>query len=484
MHLATKVAYNAIVQVISKIIATALGLLAVALITRYLGTSGFGEYTTVVSFLSFFGILADLGLTLVTVQMISAPGAQENKILNNLFSLRFFSALIFLGAAPLVITFLPYSGGIKIGAAIAVFSFFFIALNQILVGLFQKNLRMDKVSIAETASRVVLVIGSIIAVRGNFGLNGILLAVVAGSAVNFFLLFLFSFKYASWKFELDISLWREIAKKSWPLALTIFFNLLYLKTDTLILSLVRTQEEVGIYGAAYKVVDILTLIPFMFAGVVLPILTADWLGGNRERFQGVAQKSFDLMIILAVPLVVGTQFLAKPLMVFVAGRDFAAAGPVLQILAYAVGLVFLSSFLSHVIVAAGAQRKIIWAYFLTAVSSVAGYLFFVPRFSYFGAAAITIYSEAAITIFMVFYSFRYASFFPKLKIILKALAAAAAMGASLFFLPPNFCDKAGNLFLALALATIVYFTALYLFGGLTKRDLARLLNREIVEKNL
>ena len=90
MRLSTRLAYNTIIQVISKVIATALGLVAIAIMTRYLGREGFGQYTTIVTFLSFFGIIADLGLTLVTVQMISQPKVDENKILSNLFSLSLF----------------------------------------------------------------------------------------------------------------------------------------------------------------------------------------------------------------------------------------------------------------------------------------------------------------------------------------------------------------------------------------------------------
>ena len=123
MKLSTKVAYNTIIQVISKIFATILGLIAVAIITRYLGQVGFGEYTTVVTFLSFFAILADLGLTLVTVQMISRPNIDQNKILGNLLALRLVSAVIFLAFAPLVAIFFPYSNIIKIGIAITTLNF-------------------------------------------------------------------------------------------------------------------------------------------------------------------------------------------------------------------------------------------------------------------------------------------------------------------------------------------------------------------------
>ena len=108
MNLTRKVAHNTFIQIVGKIISTFLGLLAIALITRYLGRDGFGEYTTVITFLTFFAVAADFGLTLVTVQMISGHDAEENKILNNLFGLRLVSALLFLLLAPLTISFFPY----------------------------------------------------------------------------------------------------------------------------------------------------------------------------------------------------------------------------------------------------------------------------------------------------------------------------------------------------------------------------------------
>ncbi|MDD4901938.1 MAG: flippase [Patescibacteria group bacterium] len=478
MQLGTKVAYNTIIQVASKVVTTALGLLAVAIMTRYLGTAGFGEYTTIITFLALFGVLADLGLTLVTVQMISQAGVDEKKILDNLFSLRLLTAIVFLGAAPIAAWFFPYNHDIKIGIIITVFSFFFIALNQIFTAIFQKYLRMDKVSLAETASRLVLLGGTIAAVRFDFGLSGVLVSIVAGSFVQFILLYLFSRKFARLGFAFDLSLWREVAQKSWPLAVTIFFNLIYLKTDTLILSLMKSQSDVGIYGAAYKVIDILTTIPFIFAGVVLPILAADWSQRAEERFRKILQKSFDLMVILAVPLVVGTQILAQPVMVLVAGQDFAAAGTVLKILIFAAGFVFTSSFLAHVMIALNKQQKIIPAYIFTAVTSVIGYLIFIPRFSYFGAAAITVYSEAVITLFMIWYAFRYAKFFPRLKILGKSVLAALVMGAALAIPPAGFYQHGWCLLSAIGAAVAIYFVALYLVRGIGQKDLALLLNQE------
>ncbi|MBU3906191.1 flippase [Patescibacteria group bacterium] len=472
MSLYAKVAYNTIIQVIGKVISTALGLLAIAIITRYLGKTGFGQYTTIITFLSFFGIIADLGLTLVTVQMISRPGANQDKILSNLFSLRLVSALAFLGAAPLVAIFLPYDQIVKTGIIIAALSFLFIALNQILVGLFQKNLRMDKAAIAEVVSRIALVLGIIVVYRFKFGLTGVLAAAVLSSAVNFVLHFVFSRKFARIKLAIDLDVWKKIIKFSWPLAITIAFNLIYLKTDILILSLIKSQAEVGVYGAAYRVIDVLVTFPFMFAGIILPILTMSWAANNIQKFKDSLQKSFDAMVIAAIPLMIGAQFLAMQIMILVAGQEFAPSGSILKILVLAAGLIFIGCMFAHAVIALDKQRKIIWVYVFTAITAVIGYLIFIPRYSYFGAAWVTIYSELVVAIASLFLVWKYSGFLPNLKITARAIAASLIMAAVLYFI------QEWNLIISLSIAIITYFAFLYLFNGITKDDIIKLISND------
>ena len=477
MNLSAKIAQNTLVQIISKVIATILGLFTLALMTRYLDKTGFGEYTTVITFLSFFAIIADLGLTLVTVQMISDPGLDENKILNNLFTLRLILALIFLGIGPLSVFLFPYNAAIKIGVMFASASFVFIALNQVLVGLFQKKLTMGKVAIAEVVGRVILLLGVILAIYTNSGLMAILGATVISSLANFLLQFIFAQKFVAIRLAKDWDIWKTALKKSWPLALTIAFNLIYLKTDTLILSLVKTQEEVGLYGSTYKIIDVLVTLPFMFAGVILPILTSNWIKKNYEYFRAVFQKAYDFMIILALPIIIGTQFLAKDIMTLVAGPKFSAAGPILRILIIAASLIFVSCLFSHIIIAIDKQRKIIGAYIFTSLTAVIGYLIFIPRYSYFGAAWMTIYSETAILIFVIYYVYKYTKMFPRQKVAGKALLASLLMGGLLYIIPGVFYQTIGGLVTTVLFAVAAYFLLLFVLKGLTKNDFKMFLPR-------
>ncbi len=472
MRLSTRVAHNTIIQITGKVISTVLGLITIAIMTRYLGQTGFGEYITVITFLSFFAVIADFGLTLITAQMISDPRLDQNKILNNLFSLRFISAVILLGLAPLVVIFFPYSSLVKLGVAITALSFFFVALNQIFVGLSQKNLKMQVITLAEIIGRAVLLFGIIFAVYFKTGLTGILLVTVIANAVNFLFNYWFSRNLAKIKWQIDFKIWRQIFEKSWPLALTIMFNLIYLRADILMLSLFKSQAEVGLYGAAYKVIDVLTTIPFMFAGIILPILTNAWLIKNNISFNNILQKSFDALTILAIPLVIGTQFIARPVMELVAGKNFSAAGGILKILVIATGFIFIGCIFSHAIIALDKQKKIIAAYIFTALSSIIGYLIFIPSFSYFGAAWVTVYSEAAIALASFYYVTKYSQYRPDLKVLFKSLIASLIMGLALF-LTINIMP----LLAVSILAVLIYFITLYLFKGLSKRDILTLLNK-------
>jgi O-antigen/teichoic acid export membrane protein len=269
-----------------------------------------------------------------------------------------------------------------------------------------------------------------------------------------------------------------VIAKSWPLAITIFFNLIYLRTDMLLLSLIKRPSqlgiiaEVGIYGAAYKVVDVLITLPFMFAGIVLPILTARWATGDKKSFHGVLQRSFDVMMILAVPLVIGTQVLAVPIMTAVAGPEFALSGKILRLLILAAGFIYLGNIFAHAIIAIDRQKRIIPAYLFTAVTALIGYIVLIPSFSVFGAAWVTIYSEIAIALASIWLIWKYTGFIPGFTVTVKSLLASIVMVASLYALNQFGLN---NLALLIATAVIIYFLSLLIFKGLSREDISSLL---------
>lgn len=462
MSLTRQVTYNTIIQFAGKLISIFIGVITISLMARYLGVTGFGQYSTIMAFLQFFGILVDMGLALTVVRLISDPKHNQERIFNNVFTLRLFSAIIFLGLAPLVVLFFPYDNLIKLGTAITTLSFFFISLSQILIGLFQKELKMDKVTIGENVGRVVLLVLVVIFAYLDKGLLYIMLAVVANSLVTFLIYYFFALKYVKIKLEFDFAIWNKIISLTWPIAISIAFNLVYFKADTLILSLVRSQAEVGIYGAPYRVLEILTNFIYMFMGIMFPILTLYWAEKNKEKFQEMFQKTFDFLVIMAVPMVFGTLFIAKDIMLLIAGPEFAASGLVLQIIIFATAVIFINSLFGYSIVVIDKQRQMVWAYVIVAIISLAGYLITIPKYGYLGAASFTIISECLIFLFNFIVTTKTINYYPKLLIFLKTIPAALIMSLPLYWL------KGQNVILLIVLSAGVYLLALYAFKGFSK----------------
>lgn len=338
---------------------------------------------------------------------------------------------------------------------------------------------MDRAALAEVMSRIVLIVGIIISVTMSAGLIGILIATIASAAASASLHYIFACKFSVLKFEFDLSLWKKIIARSWPLAITIVLNLIYLRADTLILSLFRGSDIVGLYGAAYKILDVLTTIPFMFAGLILPILTAAWVENDQTYFKKILQNSFDTLALIALPLVVGAQFLGKTIMIFVAGPDFALSGDILKILIFAIAAIFLGTIFSHAVIAIDKQKKMIGFYVFTSVTALTAYLFLIPRYSYIGAATVTIYSEVMIALFSAYCIYKYTRFLPSFKRFFKSFLASALMGGFIYIFPSHFQQSLGGLSLTLLLAIIIYFLILYSIGGISKADFSAIFKKQV-----
>ena len=72
----------------------ALSIVVLKIISGYLGTSGYGDYTTVYQFLAFFGIIADFGIYTITVKEMSRNEEKIPIILGNVMGLRTFLAIV------------------------------------------------------------------------------------------------------------------------------------------------------------------------------------------------------------------------------------------------------------------------------------------------------------------------------------------------------------------------------------------------------
>lgn len=470
-----ELAHNSIIQFAGKAISTALGLVAVGMMTRYLGQEQFGWYTTTISFLQFIGVMIDFGMTPVTSQMLSSSEEDENKILNNLLGFRFTTAAFFLALAPLVAWFIPvYPTEVKIAISFTTIHFLAILLRQILTGLYQTKLKMHIHAAGELLGRLILVGALWMLIYMNSSFLPIMGAVVAGSLSYAGLLFAYARKNYNASFAFDFDIWKKIFTKAWPLAISIMFNVIYLKGDTVLLSLFKSQTQVGIYGAAYKVIDVLAESAMMLMGLLLPLLSYAWAKNLTDKFKNRLQKSFDIMMAAAVPMTAGLIILSDQIITLIAGDNFGTSAKILEILALALFGVFLGAIFGHTAVAINKQKKTLWVYVSGAILTLIGYLIFVPKYGMFGAAWMSVFSEIYVGLLLFAVISYYTKKRFKLNTLFKIIVSTAVMAGTIYILPK------WNVLILTLVGVFVYGLMLIITGGMplsTIREIVRQKNK-------
>ena len=457
--LSRKIAYNTIISAGARIIGLTLSLIIIGFITRYLGQDGFGYYSTILAFLFFFTVLADLGLYSICLCEISRPHADEEKIASNAFTLRFFAGLFIFILSPLVVYLFPYPIEVKFGVLIGAVGFWLMSNQQVLVGVFQKKLRMDKIAIGELIGRLVQLGLVIFFIKQDLGFLFIISALVCGSLINFILVFFFSQKYIRISFAFDFNFWRSLLKESLPLALAIIFTMVYFKIDTIMLSLMKPVADVGIYNLAYKVLESLLFFPAMFVGLIMPLMS-EYAFSAREKFEQITQKTLDILLIFIIPMIVGIIFISKEVVVLIAGQDFILSAGVLNILIIAAGIIFLGVLFSNMIISLKKQKNLVYIYGIGVIINLIANFIFIPKYSYYGAAWTTLLTELVVTILMLVALSKILDKLPSFKSVFKYLLGGLMMVMIFYFL------SNWPLIILIILSTLVYFGFLYLIGEL------------------
>lgn len=433
MSLSRSLAHNTTIQIIGKAVSTALGVVALAILWRTVGTFQYGWYGTASGFLQFIGLLIDFGFTVTISNMLAEPLFDKEKLFNTVFTWRFVTALVFFGLAPFLILFFPYRSEIKIAVAVMALSFFAITVNSVFIGYYRQKLSMLIATMSEVLGRVVLVAGfTLMAVFKAGFLPMMAMITVASVSSTIYLIY----KFGKVKFAIDKEISKVLYFKMWPTALSVIFNTVYLQGDRVILPLYATPVDIGLYTASYKVLDIIIQVAAIVMGMIMPLITYSWSRNLVAEFKERYQLGVDLLAFLLFPMVVGIFILSKPILQLIGGHNvYVGSGDMLKWLSISIlGTSFGMTF-GHIVLAINRQKQALVVYGSDAILSLIGYFIFIPRFGWQGAVGVTIFSEVYAGLFLTVISIYYSKVFPDLWTMAKITAASLAMGTLLLAFP-------------------------------------------------
>lgn len=473
MSISRRITYNVIFSSVAKILSTAAALVAIGLITRHLGQEGFGLYATALAFLPLFGALGDWGLPQTTAMKISKPKADEKKIVSNMIGLRIVISVVILLLTPLVISLFPYSYALKVSIVIVSASYVLSSLYQILIGMFQKRLIMDRVTGAELFSKLIQVALIAVAIYYQWELYWIVGTLLINMGLSFLIIWIFSRKFIKFKPAFDIKYWKVILRQSIPLGLATALTFVYFRSSTILLSVLRPPEDVGIFGAAQKVLENISFFPAMIVGLTMPLFSY-YIVKDKSKFKFLVNQNYKIFHILTIPLLIGGFILSDKIIALIAGPGFESSVPVLQIGLITLALIFFGTLFINIMIAAKLQKLIFWSLLICAVFSVAANLYFIPQFpnnAYMVPAVVSVLTEILVVLLTGFWIWKKLKFFPRAEKFLRIVLAGLLMGIGVYYF------RNLNFFLVLLIGIIIYTAGLFLFKIIAKEEITILFKK-------
>lgn len=473
MGIARDIAKNIGVQVIGKVFTASVGLVCTLLIARYLGPVGYGQYVFIFVFLSFFIVISDLGITPISVREISRDQNKTDQLIGNVMVMKFFIALAAIALAAIIINLLGYTRPITTSVYIASGMLLFSVFNATEI-IFQSRLKMKYVVIAQIINGIVhlfLICFILYYLRRGRLIYFVSAAVFAG-IVNSVLLFLFSRKFFRPSFRVDLKLWGNLLRESLPQGIASVLVIIYFKIDIIMLSLMRGDADVGLYGAAYKFLDLAISIPAIFMISVFPLMSK-FYSESKERLKEIYEKSFYYLMLIGIPLAVCVTFLARPITLLIYGEKFVESIPALQVLIWAAAIVFASQVCGYMMVSINRQKIGMYIAGLGCLVNIGLNFILIPHFSFMGAAWATVVTETFLLIALMYGVFKFERLLPFFRLLPKAILLGILLGILAAF----FRNLA--VYFIIPLVLISYFLLIFALKCISKDDLQSLLRARI-----
>jgi O-antigen/teichoic acid export membrane protein len=194
-----------------------------------------------------------------------------------------------------------------------------------------------------------------------------------------------------------------------PMFLATTFGIISFKVDTVMLNELAGKAATGIYGLGHRALDILLIVPNIFATALFPAL-ARYSQTSAEDSSRLAERSLRFMLIVALPLAWLTSLAARPLIEWFArgtsGADPSQFEPSITVLRVVIwGLPFQAAnhVLNRTLIAAGREQKFVLIGGAALGMNVLLNSLLIPRFGYYGAGVATVYTLAQSMMMHLFY---------------------------------------------------------------------------------
>jgi len=413
-----------------QLICRALGMLAsvvsVAMTARYLGPGRYGQLTIAVIFIGMWTSLVDLGMASIIVRRVtSGRGELERLVRVNsglalvysvpLAALAVVSGLLIYRDSDVRVMLVVLSGGLLMMTMTTRFD-----------PVFLTTVRFSAVAISDVAGRLatLAMIACLVAARAD--VIWFAVAQLIPPALQLLIQGTVAARHISLRPVFALGEAADLLRESLPLMVFVVIGVVYWRADGVILSLLSTHSEVGVYGLATLIASNTGVVSMLFVRSTLSTAT-ELFSRDVAAFAGFLRRSVELMYFVAVPVAVVGALLARPLIELFGDKAFVPHGaPTVALLFLAAGLQFVGVTLGQGLFACGQQRFMVQSGLFELAFNVVLNLALARRFGAVGAAVALVCTELCGVLLASWWLHRRCGYSTPVMFLLRVLVPTAA----------------------------------------------------------
>jgi O-antigen/teichoic acid export membrane protein len=379
----------------------ALLLALLVLAARWLSTEDYGRFQYALALTTIVETVMDIGLGPVTVRAVARDKGYASNLFRQVLGLKLM--WVTLGLTLLVVV-TPILRSDSIVVRVCYVMGISSAIRSYLLttrGLLQGLDRFDLEALLVVCDRLLLLMTGGIVLWAGDGLFGLAVAFVL-SRVTMLVVVLAVLRRFLGPIAptFDRRGWRELQSAALPLGFFMIALNMYTYVDTVILGVMRSDAEVGLYAASYRVYEGLTYAPSILAAVLTPRLSHLFVD-DRHAHRSLLMKVLLASVALGVVLGGVSMWAARGILTTLFGAEYAPATAPLQILSGGALFVFATWILHAAAISTNLDRRLLITTIVGLATNIIMNLVFIPRWGISGAAWATVVAEA-LTVALLF----------------------------------------------------------------------------------
>lgn len=445
-EVAGSVARNTLIMLASQLVTLTTTLIWNIAVQRKLGTAVFGELFYAQSLALTGAVFMDAGIATYLTKQVAREREHSRRLLSTAISVRTFStALIYVGIlAWALLTNLKkpltqegFLAVAVVGLAIVVTSF-----TQACAATFQGNENMRWQALGTIGEKLTVTVVSIILLLLGYGLVAVAAVMLLGAGVNLAVVGSQAARRGWIRPQFDRRLAWALLRGGALFFLWGAFGVIYQRNATIQLQALTDSTTVGWFGSAVRWYETLSFVPYIFQAAVLPVLSRTFVG-EGDTMARTSRRSFDLILLAALPMSMAVVLLAPQLIALVGGLEKYPGSVVpLRILGVSLVPLYVDMILATILVSVDKQRQWATVAVIAALLNPIANTWLIPQTQRLwgngalGAAVVTLATEAVIFFCYIALVPRGVLGWGSLSFAGRAAVAAALMGGTLWLLLP------------------------------------------------